>query len=864
MFPESPDWSSFQEGNRIPNYVDARSIDRIQFALCLLLALPLGAFAPARAGAETQDLRGEVVSENGKPIPGAVCTLGCRLLPQQGLSVTTGEKGEFHFPGLLPSSYSLTCAAVGYEPVMKGDIEISNVPPPFIQLVLPKEIVIREKVEVREKAPAITQQSAAPPAKLSSPQLAVLPLAEQKFKAALPLVPGVVRTPNGKINIKGAVENQGLLLVDSAEMVDPVTGSFSIEIPIDAVESLQVYKSAYQAEYGRFSGGLTTIDTKAPSDQFRFQVNDFLPTVRVKSGHVVGIADDQPRLYFTGPLLENKLNFSEAFAYDLVKQPVRGLPWPHNEIKTEGFNSFSSFQYILSPRQLMTTHVDIFPLRRQFANINSLLPQSASSDYGQEGFSAGTTHRYLSPSGGILTTLFQFTKFDSNAHGQGPENMIVTPLSFGGNYFNSWTRKSSEAELSQTYRFAPKQWLGKHELEFGASFMRRSYSGTSRSRPVLLLRTDGSLAERIDFTGPGSLEATDNETAFFFQDHWAFDSHLALDAGLRFSTQNMGEPAAFAPRLGMVYSPGERGKTVFRAGVGVFYDRVPLLAGDFISNPTRTVSLFDPQGVLEGPPLTLRNAYIRVDEKGRRIVPSNNRLASTPYNITWNVEADHELLPHLLLRLSYLSSRTLNQFVIDPRILSGSEPTLLLSNTGGSRYHEFETTLRFRPAESADLNFSYVNSRARGDLNTMTSIFVPFEQPVIRPNRFGTLPSNVPNRFVAWGRFQLPWQMTASPVLDIHSGFPYSAVDDRQNYVGGPNSLRLPAFASLDLKLTKDFRFPIIPWLKNRKLRVGFTIFNLTDHANPRDVFNNVTAPTFGQFLGFQHRFYDLGFDILY
>ena len=55
-----------------------------------------------------------------------------------------------------------------------------------------------------------------------------------------------------------------MLLIDSAESVDPVTGSFSIQIPIDAVESLEVQKTAYQAQYGRFSGGLTSVETKAP------------------------------------------------------------------------------------------------------------------------------------------------------------------------------------------------------------------------------------------------------------------------------------------------------------------------------------------------------------------------------------------------------------------------------------------------------------------------------------------------------------------------------------------------------------------------------------------------------------------------
>ena len=114
--------------------------------------------------------------------------------------------------------------------------------------------------------------------------------------------------------------------------------AFAIDVPIDAVESVNVYKTAYRAEFGRFSGGLTSVETKPPAGQFHFEVNDLLPTPRVKSGHMVGIADDSPRLSVTGPILLNRLNFSESITYEVDKQPVRGLAWPHNETKTEEVN----------------------------------------------------------------------------------------------------------------------------------------------------------------------------------------------------------------------------------------------------------------------------------------------------------------------------------------------------------------------------------------------------------------------------------------------------------------------------------------------------------------------------------------------
>jgi hypothetical protein len=687
---------------------------------------------------------------------------------------------------------------------------------------------------------------------------------EQEFKAALSLVPGVVRTPDGKINIKGSVENQGMLLVDSTEMVDPITGSYSIDIPIDAVESFEVYKTPYNAEFGDFSGGLTSLRTKPPSSRWDFELNDVVPDPRIKNGHLVGIADNSHRLRFTGPLMGSRLTMSESFAYQMNKQPVRGLAWPHNETKKEGFNSLTNFQYAFSTEHLATFNVHLFPVRQEFADINSLVPQSASSDYGQRGSSLGGADRYIFASGGLLTSLVQYTQFSSYGHGQGPADMEVTPNGWGGDFFNSYTRASDQTEAQETYQFPRKVWHGQHELKLGGDALRRSYHGTSRSRPVDVLRADGSPAERIEFFGAGALEAADTETEAFAQDHWTLRERLALDLGLRVSAQTLGKPAAVAPRLGVVYAPGQSAKTILRGGVGVFYDQAPLLAGSFTDNPTRVLTMFNEQGIPLGPPVTYQNAYAEVGEQGVQIIPSGRNLGTTPSNVTWNAELDREVHRHVLARVNYLSSRTYDLFIVGPEQLPETNPLLLLTNNGGSRYHEFEATVRVRPSELADLNISYVHSLARGDLNTLTQVFVPFEQPVIRPNFYADLPSNVPDRLVAWGVFKIPWKITASPVLDWHTGFPYSAVDELQNYVGQPNSLRFPTFLAGDLKLSKDFRIPFLPWVRNHRLRGALGTYNITNHLNPRDVYNNITSPYFGHLAGPQHRMFDTFLDVVY
>lgn len=822
------------------------------------------AVSPCVAKPQTQTLKGEVLGANNAPIAGASCTLDGPGLPPEGRPRSTGERGGFEFTGLTPGRYDLTCAALGYEPVIKQNIELGEAESPFLQFVLPPEEIVRQHVEVTGAAPSVpTQTTTAPPATLSSTEIHDLPLVEQKFLAALPLVPGVIRTPDGKINIKGVTENQGMLLIDSAETVDPVTGSFSIQVPIDAVESVEVQKTAYQAEYGRFSGGLTSVQTKAPQDKWSWELNDFLPSMRFRSGHMVGVEDDSPRLSVTGPIYKDKLTFSEYTMYDLNKQPVRGLAWPHNETKKEGFDSFTDIYYAASPQNLLTGNLKVFPLRIQYDNIDSFIQQSASSDYAQSGFSMGSTDRYMFTNGGVLTTLFQYTDFDSYAHGQGSEDMILTVNNWDGNWFNSWTRAGRQQELLQDYESAKLNWGGQHTFKAGGDFVHRSYNDLSKSHPVQLIRPEGSLAEEITFQGAGVLRAEDTEVSLFAQDHWAFNDHVAMDYGLRYSGQTLGTGAAFAPRLGLVYSPGHNAKTILRSGIGLFYDRLPLLAGDFTQNLTRVVTYYNTQGIPTGPPIVLQNYYEEKKKHGI-VVPSNHRLGSTPYNLTWNIELDQELRPNLIARVNYLSSRSYEEFIVNPLYDASPGPLMLLSNTGSSRYHELEATLRFKVRENADLNISYVNSLARGDLNTLSYVFVPFEQPVIRPNFFSTLPSNVPDRVVTWGRIKVPWDITAGPVLDLHSGFPYSAVDYYQNYVGTPNSLRFPTYFSLDLQLAKDFRMRMIPWAKNHKFRGALRVFNITDYGNYRDVHNNVDSLYFRQLAGFLHRFYDVSLDVVY
>ena len=811
-----------------------------------------------KADQPTAMIRGTITTlQDNTPtgVAGISVKLSGESLNGKPLSVDTDEHGAYEFGDLAPGAYTLSIALQGFKPISKAIV--LNAKQQDVEDFTLQLDVVAEKVEVKETAASVsTESSAPPPALVTNKELVTLPTPQEKVKDILPFTPGVIKTLDSKLTFKGADENQSLLLVNSARTTDPVTGSFGVPIPTDAVESFEVYKTPYDAGSGSFSGGLTTIQTKPPEDQLTFKLRGVTPSFLGKEGHLAGIGEAIPGVAFDVPVIRHKLLFSEVFQYDMKKVTIEGLPWPHDIAKHQGFNSYSTLELILSPSHVLTFTVNAFPLRRQNTDISALVPIPASNDLNQSGVAIGLNDKYQFTSGAMLSVVAQYMRFDSNAHGQGFEDMLITPQGYGGNYFDRWSRRGKEFQAVPSYQLARKQWHGEHEIRIGADIDYRSFFGTDFSDPIRILRLDGSLAQEITFSAPTSQKPSDSSVGEFIQDHWVITPTWSLDLGGRISSESSGWSAAFAPRAGIAYSPGKSGKTVLRAGAGIFYGVLPLLAADFAENPNRTITQFDPTGLPLGPGITYTNAYVDgANPLAPTVLP--NGPGTTPRDVTWNAGAERELRQGMHLRVGYLDSHASYLFTVNPFTAPvGGQSFMGLTNTGSSHYRELESTLHYDFHERDQVNFSYIWSKARGDLNSLSNVAIPFAAPVIRPNVYGISPSDIPNRFIAWGIFALPWKMTFSPLADLHTGFPYSPIDVQQQYVGVPNGQRFPEYFSLDLKLYRQFR---VPFLGNRggkvhHIRLGVYTLNVTNHGNFNAVYNNVTSPNFGQFVGFLYR----------
>jgi hypothetical protein len=829
--------------------------------------------SPPQAATATISGRVSVASSQG--VSNNLSSITVLLTGLQPTAASQNEvsdaEGRFQFNRLAPGVYKLDVTVEGFKPwtstvtLVAGQALVQDI---GLQLNL-----VEENVEVKGEATEIATESVTPEATVSEQQLETLPLRTGKFTEALSVSPSVIKTQEGRLNFNGQAESQGMLLVDSTENVDPVAGSFAIPVPVDAIQSIHVFNTPDSVAYGGFSAGLTRIDLKPPSSSWNYKILDFLPSFRGKNDHLVGVANITPRVEVGGPIIKDKLNFSQDVSYEFRRDPIRGLTWPFNETYVFAFDSFTNLQWILSSKHLVNMNLNLFQSVNQYANIDALIPQSASVEFRRRGGSLGISDAYQFGSGIVLNTIVRYTKFHTDEHGQGPEQMTINPEGWGGNYFNRASRNADQVEILPVLQLPTKHWYGTHEIRFGFDFLYRTFTGNSLSQTInilpelpgangpctlaLLQATLCSPVEQINFLGPTDLRGSDSEYSEYVEDHWTLTKALSLTLGVRLSSQTIGLDAALAPRVGIAYSVPAL-NTVLRAGAGLIYSHVPLLAQDFADNQTRQITFL--AGPNAGNTYTLQNVYLPGGSLAN--IANPEQPGNSPRTFTWNIESETAIRKNITLRLSYYETHTDDLFLVDP--IFPSSPTgnayLALENTGSAHYRQASATARYSPNERMEANVSYSWSRARGDLNTLSDTFIPFQVPVIRQNEYGVQPSDIPNRLLVWGFVHLPfWGLVFSPVADMHSGFAYSNIDVFQNYVGVPNSLRFPTYFSLDVKVYRDFpiRIPFKerPTGKIRKIRVGVYSLDVTNRQNPHDVYNNMASPIFGQFAGFQRRF---------
>jgi hypothetical protein len=798
-----------------------------------------------------------VMDEKNLPLSGA--TVELRLGDKVVNTVSTDATGTVTLRVDVSGSYSLGIQKEGYLP-SESALEVSEgSAAQDIDVVLSAMALSKQSVEVKGEASNPITETSSGATTLSPTNATDTPLRPATLVDALPLIPGIVRGPDGSVRIAGFGEDHSALLINSVDVTDPATGGFGLSVPIDSVQTIEVSEMPYLAEYGRFTAGVVAADTRRGGEKWDYSLNDPFPDFFIRSGHLDGVRDMAPRFNVGGPIISNRVYFLEGVEYLLDKQEVKTLPFPESLSTSTAFNSFTQFDAILSANQTLTGSFHFAPHTLQYAGLDYFNPQpvTPNADFHE---TTGTLTDRLGIGGGLLQSTVSSRVVSSNITAQGTADMVLTPIGNQGNYFSQESRRANRFEWIEEWTARTFHFAGQHTLKFGSVLGHSENVGYFNARPVQIENASGNLLQQINFSGAGAFDLADVEPAAFAQDHWVLNSHLAIDAGLRVEAQTITYTTRAAPRAGFEWTP-DVGKTVVRGGVGVFYDSVPLDVYAFNTYPQQTITTYNSLGVPVGPPVEYVNLTAQAAQSTFPFIDSAQKNGNfAPYSVAWNVALERAVNRFLLLRVKYLQSHEQNMITLQPEVVQ-SQNAFVLGASGQAHTRQAEFTARIGGASNRQFYFSYVRQYAYGDISDANSYLGNYPFPVVRDGLVASLPSEIPNRFLLWGTYAFPRKIAVTPHVEFRNGFPYQPTDVLQQYVAatyGPQ-YRFPRYFSLDLRVSKDIQID-----PKHAVRLSGTVRNLTDHFNPLEVHSNVADPQYGVFFGNNDRRVVLDFDVLF
>jgi hypothetical protein len=766
-----------------------------------------------------------IISVEGLRIPAVQVELR-DLTANVIIARTTADAiGQVTFPDVAPGRYLVRASREGFADAESPPFEVR--PGTTEQVLLEMRLTfVRESVEVilPANSPTESLQPVAVSDLLTGTKMDVQPLAGDDFQSLLTMLPSIVRGPDGRLRVKGGPPTTGALQVSSASLNDPSTGDFDLELPSGALESVEVLSNPFAAEYGRFSTSVTQVRTRRGSNEWLFRPSNLMPSF----GR--GIVDRfEPRLAWSGPIKRDRLLFGQYFQYRYAQTPVRSLPG-EPLLGLTSFDSYTRLDAVLSSRHALTGGIIYFPRQISNATLSTYRPPQTTPKFTQEGFSTGLVDRLILSDRIVLETTVAARTFEVDLQVEEPVDrvMVYAPQIQSGTFFNSQERDVRSLQVVGALTIAQDRWrYGQHVFKLGIDMQRSSFDGESTSRGLDIVRVDGSLAERTTYQPlVREQDVSGTELAAFVQDRWRASDRLSLELGLRADREQITERINVSPRAGMAFSVLSDGRAIVRGGIGKFVERTPLTVGAFTQYEAATSQRFAPGGTPLGAPITFAHVI-------------DGRLRS-PESVVQTAAWDQRFGRKVFFKAAYVHREGTHAYIVNPDAARGA---LVLTSSGESKYWEFETTGRYLANERRDVTVSYVRSRSTRDLNAYDEYFGNFRDPVIRGNEYSLSPTDVPHRVIVRGALGLPDRWVFTPLYEWRTGFPWSAVDEFQDFVGPRNhSGRLPNVSTLDFTITRPFQF------KKYQFTAGLRVFNTFRSGAERDVQANVTAPDYGAF----------------
>jgi hypothetical protein len=776
-------------------------------------------------------IEGTVTAQNGTITLGGVQVLVFSGDNRVANVLSEGD-GKFKIENLTPGEYRVSGLLDGFQPFAgTASVAAGQTVNLSIDLQLAETVIVRGDVTTSVVPPtgtlsrgdAVTQEEVE---QLSSG--AGLP-------AALRLLVSVIEVPGG-VAIKGGRPSQASMQLGPGLFVDPATGLTQGTLPDDAIDTITVLPNPYAVEFGRFSSGLVVVQTRRASDKWKLRLNSLDPAFRTRRGEPLSIAGVQsfyPRVQVGGPIIKGKLFIQSAAQYRYRANDVPSRP--PDELRTSHrLSSLTRLDANLSSHHSLTAVGGTFPGTAKFATLGTFTPPDATIDLKTRVDTVAVTERTLWTGSVFSETTAEINRYRADVRPQGAQAMELLPETTEGNFFNRQNRMTSTYQFVQTLTGTHTGLFGLHQYKGGFDVLHSRFDGESQSRSVLIRRTDGSVARRLDFTPGGAQQIRSTDLALFAQDRVQPNSRWYIEFGGRIDRDGVIDRYNLTPRVGTAVLLNPSGAAVVRGGYGLFYERTPSAAGVFEQYENASETRYAADGVTAlGPPQLFRHV--------------TGPDLQTSRSATWDLAYDQRFNAHWALHLGGIDRRGTHELIVDP-VTGPGGAELQLHSDGRSKYREIETSFHFTGGPGVDLNVSYVRSEARADLNAFTTFFDNVMAPVLGKNEYAPARADAPNRVLVRGRAMPAPTWLFVGVLDWRTGLPYSVVDESLDFAGPRNRDRFPDYFRLDLGIEHRFKIgKLRPW-------IGVRADNALNSFLPADVQANNSSPNFQDFYNSEYR----------
>jgi Carboxypeptidase regulatory-like domain/TonB-dependent Receptor Plug Domain len=195
------------------------------------------------------------------------------------ISTVSTDLGQYSFVGILPGDYEVSVTLASFASATRKITLTSDAPATVDFQLLPEKQ--SESITVTANPTGIdTSSSSGGGPVLTTTMLKSLVRLNDDFQEALPLLPGVLRGPDGLIRINGGNANQTNALINNASIGDPFTGQPALRLPNAAVDSMRVLSNPFSAQFGDFSSGVIEVTTRGGGDEWKWLFEDPVPRFR--------------------------------------------------------------------------------------------------------------------------------------------------------------------------------------------------------------------------------------------------------------------------------------------------------------------------------------------------------------------------------------------------------------------------------------------------------------------------------------------------------------------------------------------------------------------------------------------------------